>query len=53
MYILIKTQKLKNIKASNFTTTFNNFPLKIETGGRAARMVKPILKTRNINDDAC
>ena len=52
MYILIKTQKLKNIKTTYFTTTFNNFPLKIETG-RAARMVKPILKTRNINDDAC
>ena len=32
-------------------TTFHNYPLKLETG-RSTRMVKPILKTRNVNDDA-
>ena len=52
MYILIKTQKLKNITISHFTTTFHNFALKIETGW-ATRMIKPILETRVANDDAC
>ena len=31
MPILRKTQKLKNIATSHFTTAFNNFALKIET----------------------
>ena len=52
MDILRKTQKLKNITIPYFTTIFHNFALKIETG-RATRMVKPILKTGNKNDNAC
>ena len=55
MYILRKTRKLKknkNITVSHFTTTFHNFALKIGTNG-ATRMVKPILKTRNVNYNAC
>ena len=47
-----KPESWKNIAISHFTTTFHNFALKIETGG-ATRMFKPILKTRNVNDDAC
>ena len=49
MYILRKTQKLKNI-ISYFTITFYIFVLKIETGW-ATRMIKPILKARNVIDD--
>ena len=52
MYILRKTQHLKNIAISHFTTTFNNFALNAETGC-VTRMVMLILKTRNVNDDAC
>ena len=51
MYILRKTQKLKTT-ISYYTTTFHNLPLKIENGW-ATRMVKPILKTRNVNDNEC
>ena len=51
MPILRKIQKLKNVTISHFTINFHNFPLKIETGWDA-RMVTPILKTRNVNDDA-
>ena len=51
MYILRKTQKLKNMTVSHFAATFQNFSLKIETR-LATRMVKPILKTRSVNDDA-
>ena len=52
MDILRKTQKLKNITIPYFTTIFHNFALKIKTG-RATRMVNPILKTGNKNDNAC
>ena len=52
MYILRKTQKLKNIAISHFTAAFHNFALKIEMGW-ATRMVEPILKTRNVNYHAC
>ena len=41
-----------NITISHFTTIFHNFALEIETGS-ATRMVNPILKTRNVNDDVC
>ena len=51
MHILKKIQKLKNIATSHFTNTFHYFTLKIKTGS-ATRMVNPILKTRNVNDDA-
>ena len=51
MFILRKTQKLKNITISYFKTTFHSFAVKIETGW-ATRMVKSILKTRNVDDDA-
>ena len=51
MFIFRKTQKLKNIKISYFKTTFHNFAVEIETGW-ATRMVKSILKTRNVDDDA-
>ena len=47
MYYLRKTQKIKNIKISYFTTTFHDLALKVETGW-AARMVQPILKTVNV-----
>ena len=33
----------------HFMTIFHNFAFKIETG-RAKRVVKPILGTRNVND---
>ena len=51
MYIFRKTQKLKNITISHFVTTLHKFALKIETGW-VTRMVMPILKARNVNDDA-
>ena len=37
---------------SHFTTILNNFALKIKTDW-ATRMVKSILKTRNVSYDAC
>ena len=43
------SQPQKWIFEKYFTITFDNFALKIETGW-AIRMV---LKTRNVNDDAC
>ena len=52
MYILRKTQKLKNVTISHFTTALQNFALNRETDW-ATTMVKPILKTKNVNDDAC
>ena len=52
MFILTKTQKLKNMTISHLKTTFHSFALKTETGW-AMRMVKSILKIRNVNDDAC
>ena len=51
MFIFRKNQKLKNITISYFKTTFHNFTVEIETGW-ATRMVKSILKTRNVDDDA-
>ena len=51
IYILRKTEKLKNIAISHFTTTFQNFDLKIETG-LVRRMIMPLLKTVIIIDDA-
>ena len=47
-----KNTKVEKLTISYFMTTFPNFVLKTETGG-ATRMVIPILKTRNGNDDAC
>ena len=52
IYILRKIQKLKNIAISHSTTIFHNFALKIETSW-VTRMIMPILKTRNVYDDAC
>ena len=50
MYILKKrVRKLKNMTFLHFMTIFHNFAFKIETG-RAKRVVKPILGTRNVND---
>ena len=51
MYILRKIQKLRNMTISNYTTASHNFAMKIEIGP-VPRMVLPILKTRNVNDDA-
>ena len=48
MYILRKTQKLKTIKVSRFTTTFHNFALKIKTDW-VIRIVTPILSS-NVNE---
>ena len=52
MFILRKTQKLKNLTISHLKTTFHSFALKTETG-RAMRMVMPIFKIRNVTDDTC
>ena len=48
MYILRKTQKLKNITISYFMTILHNVALKIATG-QGTGMVKLILKTGNVN----
>ena len=50
MYMPRKTQKLKKHNSFTFHNIFHNFALEIETSS-AARMVNPILKTRNVNDD--
>ena len=46
-----KIQKLRNMAISNYTTASHNFAMKIEIGP-VLKMVLPILKTRNVNDDA-
>ena len=45
----VKVKKNKTI--SHVATIFHNFALKIETAW-VTRMVKPILKLRNVNDNA-
>ena len=50
-YFQKKGAKDKSITILLFISTFHNFTLKLKTGS-ATRVVKPILKARNL-DDKC